>query len=342
MTPVLETGTLVTLLLTKYARSWPKHREVEVGERAWVVPLGEALERRFECDAHFAAYVTPNARRLSREAIDAGVSTELTCVIFDVDCPDTHGTPEPAPEGWRRTMREKVDRLAEAHPDPYYYETRGGSRIGYVQRETTIIRSQEDAHQWRRAYAVCVAYLARRFGIDADGACADWQRLYRLPRATREPGGEPENWPTRGDPHRIGCLEIDATRADVHEAMRRSRAFRIQAPTRGSRSLAGGRGLLFHALRARGDIFSEHSPGAYVVRCPHDKCLREQGQQGHSVGRPGDTSTLLYLPRGAEAIGAIHCMHAHCAGMTVRDWLTCFSCEEIEAARHAASMEKKT
>ena len=75
---------------------------------------------------------------------------------------------------------------AAAHPNPYYYETRGGGRIVYVQAEPTVLRSQADAIAWRQEYAIAVAHLARVFGIVADPACSDWQRHYRLPRATRQ------------------------------------------------------------------------------------------------------------------------------------------------------------
>jgi hypothetical protein len=80
--------------------------------------LGRALDREYTSDAHSAAYRTPNARRLVREAIDRGVAVELTAIVFDVDCPETHGTAQGASPNWRRVPRERVIALSEQYPKP--------------------------------------------------------------------------------------------------------------------------------------------------------------------------------------------------------------------------------
>ena len=47
----------ISVLRSKFAPGWPDHAE---GERAYVLPLGEALERDYSSDAHCTAYETPN------------------------------------------------------------------------------------------------------------------------------------------------------------------------------------------------------------------------------------------------------------------------------------------
>lgn len=316
--------TAVTVLRDRYVRGWPTH---EQGALAYVLDLGEALDRDYSTDAHMAAYRTPNERRLTRDAIDQGVAIELTCALFDLDGPDHQATPE-----WRRETRERVQALAAVHPGVYYYETRGGARLVYRQAEPTIIRSHEDARAWRQTIAVAIAYFERRFGIVADPGCSDWQRLYRLPRATRDPGGLPENYPTWGDAHAIGVLEINAEIEDVEIARARCKAF--QEPRLrdvGSASTCDGFGLLYWALKLRGDVLADHSDGAFVIRCPRE--------HDHSTGATGDGSTLLYLPDAGEELGAIHCKHSHCVDLRVTDWLACFSASDLEAASKSAGID---
>lgn len=318
----------VTVVRDRFVRGWPRHPE---GERAYVLELGAALDREYSTDAHFTAYRTPNGRRLTREALEHGVSVELTTVVFDVDCSEVHGTAEPAPESWRRTVRERVCELATTHPGLFWYETRGGGRIVYAQAEPTIIRTAQDAREWSGVYAVAVAHLARRFGIVADPACADWQRLYRLPHAMRESGGRYENWPRYCDTSQIGALLIDATDDDVSRAKRSSRAFdQPRERTSFAPCSSDGYGVLYYALRNRGDIQRQHGADAFVIRCPRERA--------HSTGRTGDGSTLLYLPSAGEQLGLIYCLHSHCANISTRQWLREFSLAELDAARRASGI----
>jgi hypothetical protein len=317
----------------RYAKAWPKHAKVDARHRAYVLELSAALVRDYRTDAHFAAYATPNGRRLDVRAPEQLGEVAIVCVVFDVDCPDVHGTSEPAPEPWRRRLRDRVQELAAVHPGPYYYETRGGARIVYRQESATVIRGVEDARAWSRSYATAVAHIEIVFGIIADTACGDWQRLYRLPRATRDGSSTPENYPVDGDPERIGCFMIEPTDADRELAARRSKAFdRVDRGVRDVRPCAAsGDGLLYHLLDNRGDVLGQHrDPGTFIVRCPHERV--------HSTGRAGDTSTLLYLPAAGEHLGALHCLHAHCASLRATDWLRCFSLAEIQQAERDAGL----
>lgn len=320
---------MITVLRDRYVPAWPKRVRCTREERGYVMRAGAAFERTYSSDAHFVAYCSSMGRRLALESLEQDVAIELTHVVFDIDGPNHAVTPE-----WRSSLRDRVQALAAVHPAPYYYETRGGARLVYAQREPTIIRTRDDAREWKRVYSVALAYLARRFGIAGDPACADCTRLFRLPRATRELGEQPENLPTWGDPHRIGVLEINATHADVDVARASSKAFREpKARDVESTSTCDGYGVLYWALRLRGDIIADHSTGAYVVRCPRE--------QKHTTGATGDGSTLLYLPDRGHELGHIHCLHSHCAELSPKEWLTEFSEAELDAARERAGIRRE-
>jgi len=320
-----RTVTEITIMRSRYVRGWPRH---EQGERVYQLDLGAALARPYSTDAHFTAYRSPNGRRLTGEALDHGIAVELTAIVFDCDCANVHGTPEPAPREWREDFDARVARLDADHPGAGHYHTRGGGRIVYAQPEPTIIRTKADARDWRQRYAVAIAYLGRRYGIEADPACSDWQRLYRLPRATRDGGAEPECYPLTL-PNPIGSLRIRATGEDLARARQSSRAFHSHRSIALTHRPADGLGLFYHLLRARGDVGSAHGEGT-LVRCPN----RAQ----HTSGADWDTSTVLYAPGAGEEMGLIHCKHGHCVDLTVRDWLGLFSEAELDAALRAAGI----
>jgi len=308
-----------------------RDRYVKGGDRAYIHPIGRLLRRRFTTDAHFTGYVAE--RRLSRATLEQGVVAHMQWIIFDVDCQEVHGSRQPAPVTWRHSFNERLRKLGASHPNPFAYHTRGGARIVYGLADPFVISSRGDARKWSQDYAVALANLVRRFGITGDPACHDWTRLFRLPHATRTPAGEPECWPTLGDPYDIGVLRLDASAVDVSAARASSKAFATPRILNSAPSTSNGRGLLYHLLASRGDVLRKHgAEGACVVRCPRES--------EHSTGRTGDGSTLLYPPAAGCEVGAIHCMHSHCSGMTVRDWVRCFSESELADARRAARVER--
>lgn len=315
---------LVSVFPHKRVRGWPRWSR---GHFADVCPLSAALSRTYATDAHFCAY-TSNGRRLTREALDRGRRIELSAAVFDIDCPAVHGSAMPAPDEWRAALLDQVAELTKVHPDPLVYMTRGGARIVYT-AELTVLTSQVDAQRWSQHYMVACAYLGRRFGIVADPACKDWQRFYRLPHATREPGGQPERWPEHGDPKRIGVLMIEATRADVDAARCVSSVFVERRVLHFEPCTSSGFGLLYHLLSARGAIIRPHSGGGHIIRCPRESA--------HSTGNTGDGSTVLYPPARGKSVGAIACLHGHCSHMRVQDWLALFSEQELASAHLASS-----
>ena len=80
-----------------------------------------------------------------------------------------------------------------------------------------------DKEAWRERYRRELLYLARRFGIEGDPACADWTRLYRLPHTTRDEGGKPEDLPTEGDPELRRGLRADQGHARGRRDLRLAR-----------------------------------------------------------------------------------------------------------------------
>jgi hypothetical protein len=321
---------LVTVFRDKFAKSWPKHDEGELG---YVRPLGLVLERDYTTDAHFVAYESPTGRRLSVEALEHGIEVSINCVVFDLDCPETHGTSEPAPLPWRRELREKMMRMRAVHPGGYFYETKGGARLVHTQQIATVLVSPDDAAQWTRDYLTAVAYMKRRFGLPADPACADWTRHFRCPRATRNRGGAPENWPYFGDANAIGELMIDATWGEVEDA-RKQHPRRFQERRQREAYTGTGDGILYHALKRRGDVVHEvqrNRQRGWIIKCPN----REQ----HSTDTNGTNTTILYPPSRGP-FGFICCLHAHCVDLTQQQWLEMFTKEEIAAAEKLCGIER--
>ncbi len=322
----------VTIFRNKFAKGWPRHDE---GERGYVVPLGDALERSYTTDAHFAAYSSPNRRRLTSEILDRDQRVTMTAIVFDLDCPLTHGTSTPAPEDWRRDIRDRVVAAAEEHPGVYVYETRGGSRLVWRLPSPIGIRTADHAQTWAQDYALCTAYFQRRWGLEFDGACSDWQRLYRLPRATRDKNRRPENWPVWGDPDQIGALRIAPTAADLKAAAEISKAFEQRRALKFEPYTGGGEGLFFYLLRGRGCIpaNARQAGGGTVIRCPNE--------HDHSSGATMDGSTVYYAPAAGEQLGLVHCKHLHCVGKRARDWLRLFTDDEIQRARDSAGIPER-
>lgn len=327
----------VTVLRNKFARSWPARvdrtgatKPFRTTDRAYVVELGRALARAYTTDAHFAAYVgTRGQHRLNSDAFEHGTSVEMTAAVFDIDGPEHVASP-----AWRRDIRQRLEELAKVHPSPYYYDTRGGARIIYTLPTPTILRDKQDAAEWSRQHAVAVAYLRRRFGIVADPACCDWQRLYRLPYVTRD--GEPQKYPTLGDAHRIGHLRIWATREDVGLAEVLSRRAMVRRPqhVRARHEPSDGDGLFYHLLRARGDLGPQAPRAgdcgrAWIARCPN--------RANHRDNSDWTDRTIVYAAGPGKSLGMIHCYRGSCQGIVGTEWLRFFSADEIAEARKAAT-----
>jgi len=326
---------LVTVVREQKVKGWPDDDGLEPRDtdRAYVLPLSQALQRTYSTDAHMAQYATHNSRRLKTAAVHYDISARIDVLVLDVDCKETHGTKDPTPDAWRVDVRMKMLALRAAHPGFFMYDTKGGSRIVYRQPVPYFISSPEDAADWKRDYAITVAYVARVFGIEADPACADWTRLFRLPRATRAPAQPPENRALAGDPGKIASLWFEPHDEDRAAAMELlPRAFEAKQVRKApiASAYCDGYGVFFHAISARRGVFRQHRPGTYIVQCPNESA--------HTSGKTGDSSTILFLPGPGEVLGWPHCLHAHCQSLSIKDWLRCFSDYELDAAREAAGL----
>jgi hypothetical protein len=335
---------LVPIMFSVAQRSWP--RWGALAKPVPYLPLSVALTRHFPHDAHTAAYSSPHLpRRLSRDALSpesksrlpGGVSMMLA--IFDGDCPASHrasgGTGEAAaPDEWWAAERPQLQALLYEHPNLYIYRTKGGLRIIGLLPEPYVLREPVDAAAWSLLYLRWCAYLARRFELQVDPSCKDWQRLYRLPHATRTAGGYAEERDTLGNPHRIGLWHCTPTAEDIHlaQTLHKRRPDNARRPRRSTPPSVGvrGGGILFHAFDARGWLGHEIERGKWSIICPWE--------HEHTKGRRFDSSTVLFEAGEGDTYGWPHCSHAHCQHRGLRTFLTIFTPDELDRARVAAGL----
>ncbi|RYZ17362.1 MAG: hypothetical protein EOO70_02155, partial [Myxococcaceae bacterium] len=194
-------GLQLPVLRNSRVEGWPAAAHAPVVE--YLEP-GEVFSRRYPTDAHVAAYSVPETpHRLTLEGLGhlaAGDGWRMVLFIVDVDGP---GHQREA--SWWSGEQEKLVALEQEHPGGFVYATRGGYRIVYRLPAPVVVRTLDDKEAWRERYQRELVYLARTFGIVGDAVCSDITRLYRLPHATREPGGAPEQLETRGDPSQLGA-----------------------------------------------------------------------------------------------------------------------------------------
>jgi hypothetical protein len=317
---------IVSVLYSASVRSWPRF---EQGGVARSTRLGAALSSRYAFDAHAVQYAaTPIGRRLSWGALDRldvlGGPVRMVAILFDVDAPG-HGADIDV-EAWWKSERAKVEPLGT-----FAYRTRGGYRLAFFLPAAYVIETRADAEGWSAFYLSSVAYLRRAHDIAADPV-ADWQRLFRLPHATRDAGGRPEEHETIGEAAGLApwLPRITAEDVDVGARLRRKAAAQR---TEVRASTYSGDGLLFALFYITGRMGPclDAGEGKYAVLCPRDD---EHSKRGI------DTSTVLWTPGPGEEVGWLHCSHTskgHNA-WTVRDVLSHFSEWEQEQARRMADL----
>ena len=285
----------IPVLTDKHSKGWPEH---EVGRPAVYMPLADALERRWSSDAHFAAYSAPaQPRRLARpEAIVAmadngGIAMALA--VFDIDAPAHQAT-----DAWVVSQAGGIEAARRAHPGLFTYRTRGGYRLVWRLGAPMVLRTAECGARWRLQYQRWCCYLARAFGLVADPSCADWTRLYRLPHATREEGGTPEERPSWGDPREVGAFDVDlesnGLESDVRQADELARGWRLWGPVRRA---------LQEELVRQGGVNPGAPPGA--LPAPLRVVLHPQGPPGEDrLSRRLGGYAQRTLARAAEELRA--------------------------------------
>jgi hypothetical protein len=332
--PQLPRPLALPLLPDAHTFSYPK--EADKAPKVQYYPLPDILTRAWTTDAHTTAYsVRSLSFRLSKEAITLESGVVMVVFIADIDCAQAHAVSSgradvPAPDDWWLCELEKIERLHAAFPGAFIYRTRGGYRLVYLLPEPHILRSPADVDAWKAEYLAWIAALRIRFAIYADPSCHDWQRLYRVPHATRS-GGHPETRESIGNPYQIGLWACEPTMEEREIA--KTLAKRPKKPAQRQQQVAvvsAGHGVFFYAFQARGWIDREVEPGKWKVQCPwHDQ---------HTKGEAFDTSTVLYEPGSGHTLGWVHCSHAHCQARDSRDVLACFSRDELTHAERAAGL----
>src|SRR5688572_30743770 len=186
------------LLRDAYTVSYPPTADYKVPTLVRYFPLPDLLTRAWTTDAHTTGYsVEALPYRLSQHAVTLETGVSMVLFIADADCALSHAVSGghgemPAPDDWWVQELEKLEYLRAEFPGAYIYRTRGGYRIVYRLETAHLLQSEADAEAWKADYLSWVAALRVRFHIYADPSCADWQRLYRVPHATRTRGGRPE------------------------------------------------------------------------------------------------------------------------------------------------------
>jgi len=185
---------------------WPDDDDAApVGAQAWAcAEITSALAAEYATDAHTVGYEADDGphgcQRLTGDALARGVHPRLPLHFVDVDSGAAHKAHGEATAEWRAAEAVKVAALQADVPGIVCYLTRGGYRLVGVLREPVVIDGDAAASAWKVLVARRLAWLSRRYGIVGDPACSDWQRLYRLPHATRpRGGGRPEARPVVGD-----------------------------------------------------------------------------------------------------------------------------------------------
>jgi putative DNA primase/helicase len=247
----------------------------------------------------------------------------MTLAVFDVDGHDVQSIDE-----WWCFEALKIKDLLEQHPGLYCYRTRGGYRIvGALPEPQLLPREINEARDiWTTQYLEWLAYLRRAFDIEGDTSCADWNRIFRLPHATREDSTSPEQRDAIGDPQTIGIWAPQISDDDRKQAGTLKKAAPKKPYEPPSQSVFGN-GIFFEVFTARGQIGEEIEPGKFAIVCP---CARE-----HSTNTDLTSSTALWVPRDGEEFGSIHCMHGGHGHnrFTLRDWLRVIPQSEIDSAR---------
>ncbi len=203
---------LIPVFSTSRLPGWPVEEGREEPPRATYVPLTDALRDEYPTDAHTAAYSLPDVPyRLRKAAIAHTDGVPMVAWFVDVDGPGHVAT-----DAWWREEQQKLNALLFAHSGGFIYRTRGGYRIVYRLPEPFVIRTNAEAEKWKIQYLCWLLYIYREFGITGDPKCADWTRLYRLPHATRDEHGRPENHQVMEDGDEIRAWECEA---DVQAAL---------------------------------------------------------------------------------------------------------------------------
>jgi P4 family phage/plasmid primase-like protien len=187
---------MLTVWPDRYPRGWKGGRPDTVYPS---VTASQALAHVYQTDAHFVPYYVEGVQaipRLTKRSLpllrESGVSVRLAHVVADIDCPKGLDV-----AGWFAGELDKIKAAQMALGAAAAYRTRGGYRLLW-----TI--DPVDPLTYEGLNARLRAALAQH-GIEADPACSDWTRCYRLPFVVRD--GEPQQYQAALD---VGALRLSA------------------------------------------------------------------------------------------------------------------------------------
>lgn len=169
--------------LTSMGRALADDRAIPFLE---VLPLKEALSRRFDYPALFVGYhiegedKLPRLRKSDERLIQAkGRQVAVSVLAVDYDRPKVEGQKDP----WEDSEQpwDVLAKLGDA-PDLWptaFYSTLHGARLVYVLRRQITTREAEEL------YGRLLDRL-KDLGIDSDEQTKDWTRLFSLPFITKQ------------------------------------------------------------------------------------------------------------------------------------------------------------
>jgi P4 family phage/plasmid primase-like protien len=283
---------------------WPSFDPLKPPGTAEPMDLADALTREWPTDRHIQAIAPWSAEGAPRRVNVARLTDEqlatapVSMVIRMLDI-DTPGHAARTPE-WTAELRA----LVEALPcKPLLYWTNGGARMLWALAEPFVIRSQADVARWKSEQLAAIRAM-RAYGIEADEACKEPGRLFRLPNVVRkekgtqtsELEGEVNDWAydAPADPM-LDALDGEAPKAGAVGEMRILQAC-------GEHRLIG--------------------EGKAAVKCPHADQHSDAGQRDPLAG-----GTIVFATRDGE--GWLHCSHAHCAKRTQNEWREALGLEAL-------------
>jgi hypothetical protein len=280
-------------------------------EGAAVGSLAAALAKRWPSDAHFQAGTTASGRRITRAALEEGVT--MTAFAIDLDPP--HHAADPI---WSEATVAKLEALI-AERGGVAHATRVGWRYVVALASPIVLRSSADWDAWRLRYEAACAELSSCWGLAPDLACSDPGRLFRLAFVVRD--GQALEPRTLGDLRQMGAFELPPLSEDQRAAVESEAMASLRLAPAGraiaSEALrdsqpAGERGALFDLLDARGLIVRRQKPGTWIVSCPN--------AAAHSGSESG-SSTILVEANSLGAPGMLICSHNACRHLrSARQW----------------------
>lgn len=250
----------------------------------------------------WAAEEAPKRYAKSNRVIESG-GIAMHCVFFDIDMPKDQHTGEClAP--YRKILLEGVQRLFYVHPG-FYYETRGGGRIVYELPAPLYLKTKQDAAKWTGRFKTWCNYLSRITGFPVMGEAgqkgidplADWQRLMRLPHATR-PRQKGDLRPVKGPENRLILGNLDLWEPILHNCDR------IPTEVVKDRAPSTTEGIFLEMFQAWGNLGEQNGSGGYNARCPL------ANQHSDHVDRPGIGSDFcVYGATETGGLGTLYCKH---------------------------------